>query len=322
MRRTYVDDTCRWARGVYYVAMNRLTALTVLRLGALSLPVAWVACGSDDPATAPVDAGADVADAAPFDASPPVDAADAADAAPPVDLAIYVHSATTLYRFDPDARSLDAVGVFSCAADRVFNIAVNVSGEIYGVTSQGLVRIDPKTAFCAPVAKGVYPQALTFVPKGMLDADREVLVGYSFAQYVRIDESSGVITALGALNPNPTQGQFLVSGDVVAGIGGHLFLTSLEGPAGDVLVEADPVTGKVIKRLGPNLPSVAMLGLAQWKGFGYAFSASGKIYKLSLKTGAASLVTLGADGGLPDGGGDGGIIAFAGAGVTTLAPLQ
>ena len=52
----------------------------------------------------------------------PADAADSnvvdvADAAPT--FAVYAHSATTLYRFDVEAKSLVAVGRFSCAGDVV-----------------------------------------------------------------------------------------------------------------------------------------------------------------------------------------------------------
>lgn len=303
-----------------------LRASLALAGNALLLGGAFACSGDEGTTTA--DGGA-----APLDASAPLDAADAADAlevdaadaAPPH--AVYAHTPTTLLRFDADAKSLTVVGRFSCAADGVMDLAVDSAERMFASTSQGLVRIDPATAQCAPVASGVYPSALAFVPKGVLDPNRDVLVGYSYAQYMKIDEVTGQKTPLGALNPNPTQQAFYVANDLVYGPTGNLFVTALNGPVGDALLECDAKTGKVIGIVHANEPAVSLLGLAQWKGAGYAFAASGKVYKLSLKNGAATVIApaldLG-DAGPGDAGdaGDAGPPSFAGAAVSVAAPLQ
>ncbi len=237
-----------------------------------------------------------------------------ADAAP--DKVVWAHSATKLYRFDPDSHALGLVGTFSCAVDQVFNIAVNEKEQIYGVTSQGLVAIDGKSAACYPIASGVYPHSLAFVPKGVLDPDREALVGYRYAQYIRIDETTGAQTPIGAFAPNGLNQQFTVSGDLFALPGGHLFVTVTAGPAGDQLIEADPKTGKAIKVVG-DTHVLALLGLGQWAGMGYAFSAEGRAYALGLSDGGAVQVYPSLDASA-----DAETISFTGAGVTTRAPIN
>lgn len=270
------------------------------------------ACSADDTTTPVPDAS--LPDTSVLDAGHLPDGADAfVDAGP--DEVVWAHTATELYRFAPGTHALSVVGTFSCAADQVFNIAVDASERIYGVTSQGLVAIDPKTAACFPIAAGVYPHSLAFVPKGIFDPDGEALVGYRFPQYVRIDETTGVQTPMGAMNPNGLGLQFSVSGDLFATAGGRLFVTVTNGPSGDRVVEADPKTGRVIQIVG-DTTVLDLLGFAQWDGIGYAFSAQGRAYAVDLHDAGLVQVYPALDAG------DAAALSFTGAGVTTRAPTN
>lgn len=292
----------------------RLAALAVLAVGSATC---WVACGGDDSTVAPQP------DAAVTDTSPPDDTF-VPDTAPPIDTGvdtgvdaapeevIYVNTTDTLYRFYPATKVLARVATFSCASQLVLNLAVNRASEMYGVTSEGLITIDPMTATCFPVAKGVFPRAIGFAPKGTLDPMKDALVGFDYAQYVRIDETTGTITPIGALNPNTLGNTFQVSGDVVAREK-SLFITALGDNKGDLMIEVDPKTGVPIF-FTAQLPATSVLGLGQWKGVGYGFTAEGKVLSVGLDDGGVAFVNVTVDGG------DGGPIPFAGAAVTTLAP--
>ncbi len=249
------------------------------------------------------------------DTSPLPDTTDAYVDAGPAKV-VWAHTASKLFRFDPDSRVLTLVGTFSCAVDLVLNIAVNADDQIYGVTSQGLVAIDSKTAACFPIASGVYPHALTFVPKGTFDPDKEALVGYRFAQYVRINETTGAQTPIGSMNPNITTQFFSVSGDLFALGDGHLFVTVTNGSKGDQIVEANPKSGKILSIVG-DTNALALLGFAQWAGTGYAFSADGFAYAVNLQDAGLSQVYPPLDSGP-----DAEVLSFTGAGVTTRAPIS
>jgi hypothetical protein len=208
------------------------------------------------------------------------------------------------------------VGTFSCATDLVFNIAVNADAQIYGTTSEGFVAINSNDASCFPIAKGVYPRSLAFLPKGMVDPDHEVLVGYNYAQYVSIDPATGALTPIGAINPNATGKDYTVSGDLVAlpGAAGRIYVSVLGGPTGDQLVEADPKTGKAL-RVVSHTSQLDLLGLGQWAGTGYAFSAAGKAFAFDFQEGGTTQVW-------PVDAATDSSLSFSGAGVTTLAPVQ
>ncbi len=272
-----------------------------------------LACGDDDVAKPQTDAS--LPDTSLPDTSLVPDTSDAyVDAGP--EKVVWAHTASKLFRFDPDSRALTLVGTFSCAADLVLNIAVNADQQIYGVTSQGLVTIDRKTAACFPIASGVYPHALAFVPKGTFDPDKETLVGYRFAQYVRINETTGEQTPVGSMNPNITNLYFSVSGDLFALGDGHLFVTVTNGSKGDQIVEANPKSGKVLSVVG-DTNALSLLGFAQWAGTGYVFGADGHAYAVDLKDAGLSQVYPPLDGGA-----DAEMLSFTGAGVTTRAPIS
>jgi hypothetical protein len=230
----------------------------------------------------------------------------------PVEAEVYAHSSTRLYRLDPVTKKVADVGVFDCT-QIMWDIALDKDNVMFGTTSTALVSIDRATAKCKTIKSSAqYPNSLTFVPAGVLDANDEVLVGYKQSVYVRIDKATGQQTDIGNLNPNPTGKDWVSSGDIVSIIGDRSYLTvkpTFGGGGADTLIEVDPKTGKAVKVLGQVLLS-DVWGLAYWGGLVYGFSDGGELVELDLVSGKASLVQ-----GLPGG------LSFWGAGVTTSAPI-
>ena len=87
---------------------------------------------------------------------------------------VFGHSENTLYRVDTVTRSVTEVGVFA-GCTYVADIALDESSNIYASTGSELFYIETNTARCTRIAGGTFPNSLSFVPLGTVEADREYL---------------------------------------------------------------------------------------------------------------------------------------------------
>ena len=239
---------------------------------------------------------------------------------------IFGHSGTTLYRLDPDTKSVQVIGPFAgCGTTAVIDIALDEASNMYGTTSSSLYRIDKANAKCTKVADAPsrqnFPNSLSFVPKGTLDKGVEALVGYVDDVYVSIDPQTGKLTTVGKLD-NIRPSRVRSSGDIVSVIGGPTYLTVTgfgndplpQCQAADCLVEIDPVTGSLVKNLGPLNARQDVFGVAFWAGAIYGFSKSGSLFQVQTAGGTLTLTEI-AIPAAPAG------LSFFGAGSTTSAPV-
>lgn len=302
----------------------------------VSIAIGWsliVACSSESATLErPVfrddkDAGAVTRTDARFEPPPPPPDA----SAPPS--RIYAHTLDTLYLYDTAANAPKPIGKFSCveSGDRVLDIALDRTGAMYGTTDDLFISIDPISATCdiikQPGIAGQYPNSLSFVPAGTVDATKEALVGYAFdagraERYVRIDTQTGEVSAVGDLNAANAVTRYAASGDLVsliqAGNKTYLTVKKFEGDAGtldtttDYLAEVDPATGRLVKVLGP-IGFTQLFGFGYWAGKGYGFTGGGQVVQIDMASGDGTLLTnLTVDGGAG---------SWFGAGVTTQAPV-
>jgi len=284
-----------------------------------ALVVFLFACGGDDNKS---DAGPDGA----MDASQEPDVqVDAWVDAPP-ERAIWVASPTTLWKFDPQTKVMAKVADFDCSGEPMIDLAMNANEELFGITSESIVRIDKTTGACTGIVRGAQslPYATGFI------AGSEAWLGYKLGAASAIDPDSGALTFLGQMNDDAGN-QFQASGDVVS-MGGKTYATTFNynPQVGDGIVEVDPSTGAVTHFDGVT-GIQDLRGLAQWGGYLYVFSGNGKAYLATVTDAGVNMKFLGlkydfgdaGDGG--DGGSDSGAafsIAFRGAAVTTRAPVQ
>lgn len=220
---------------------------------------------------------------------------------------VYAHGPGTLYKLDPTTKAVTLVGAFSGGCNEVIDLAVDASSHAFVTTDTGLFKVDLATAACTPIATGTYPNSLSFVPKGTLDASVEALVGYFDSQYVRIDPQTGAITSVGALRSG-----FESSGDIVSVAGGGSFLTVRGNGCGDCLLQVDPKTGDMIQNYG-DLKHSNVFGLSFWAGTAYGFDDTGHVF--SIAPAGTSITTT--DIKLPNAPTG---LSFWGAGSTTSAP--
>ncbi|MFO0674655.1 MAG: hypothetical protein U0235_34420 [Polyangiaceae bacterium] len=221
---------------------------------------------------------------------------------------VFGHSDTALYRLDPESKAVTVVGNFQGCYD-ILDIALDEDSNMYGASETALYAIDKRTATCTLLKEGSkYPNSLSFVPKGTVDANVEALVGFVDSAYYRIDTSTGVKTPIGTMGSN-----YRSSGDIVSVKGGGTYVTVLGSGCHDCLVEIDPRNGSIKKNFGP-LGYQDVFGLTFWAGSAYGFTNGGQLFEI--KFGATSVTTSvipvpNAPSGLK----------FWGAGSTTAAPL-
>ena len=217
---------------------------------------------------------------------------------------VFGHSASTLYRLDPDTKAVTTVGNFDCSS--VIDIALDKDSNLFGTTSGGLYSISKTTAKCTLIQSGSYPNSLSFVPAGTLDPNKEALVGYDGAQYVQIDTVSGAVNDVGG----SLGGGLSSSGDVVSVKNGKSYLTANgSGCSTDCLVEINPATGALVKNWGP-LGYDSVFGIAFWAGAVYGFTDAGQLFEVTFDNQIMSTTLISEP---PN-------VSFWGAGSTTSAP--
>jgi hypothetical protein len=234
---------------------------------------------------------------------------------------VYAESPDTLYSLDPTTNAITVIGPFigDCASTGdcgdVIDIALNAESQAYVTTFSAFYSLDLTTASTTLITTGSYPNSLSFVPKGTLDATEEALVGYNGSTYVRIDTTTGAVTNVGALT-----GGYISSGDIVSVIGGGTFLTvtgasddgGIDCSENDCLLQVDPKTGDLIQNYG-SVGHQEVYGIAFWAGTVYGFDDGGQVFSISYSSG--SIVTTPITVPSPPAG-----LEFWGAGSTTSAP--
>ncbi len=229
-------------------------------------------------------------------------------AAPPEPVTVvYGHSATQLYKLDPVTKAVSVVGTFDCS-NQITDIAIDGASNAYATSFGAFYKLDLNTAKCSLLASGDYPNSLSFVPKGTLDANVEALVGYLGDEYVRIDTNSGSLKSIGSLS-----GGYVSSGDIVSVTGGGTFLTAKNFGCADCLLQIDPATGNMVQNYG-SVGFGSVFGIAYWGGTVYGFTDAGDLFEITMQNGKVSTKTI-TIASKPSG------LSFWGAGSSTSVPV-
>ena len=287
-----------------------------------------VACGGDDEGSAfdagPTGAdGSVVVDGGGSDGGGIPDIPDGSssqpDAAPTGPAQVFGHSSDTLYKVDPTTKSVTVVGKMTGCGNSVIDIALDKDSKMVASTGDALYRVDIATGACSLLGKSgaPYPNSLSFVPVGTVDATREGLVGYNGSEYIQFDPTTG---ARISSKPNALPSGLASSGDIVSIINGPSYLTvtgSYNGTrCGDCLVEVDPKTG-AFKAMWGDIGFPSVWGIAFWAGAVYGFDSAGDLFEVKFPAAPgtpliSTKITIPA---APQG------LSFYGAGSTTSAPV-
>ncbi len=207
---------------------------------------------------------------------------------------VYAHTASTLYSMDVKLYKLDKVGDFVWPDDeathKMTDIGIDSYGVLYGTSYEYLYTCHPVTVQCSLVAK--LPSAfngLTMVPAGLIEQDRDVLVGISEeGGWFRLDVVEGELKAskLGGYGS-----QYASAGDAysIAGVGTFAAVHK-DGQDSNLLVSVNPADGHVLADIGPISGYVGIFGLAGWTDKAFAFDKTGDV--LLIDTGSAEVKLL------------------------------
>jgi hypothetical protein len=279
--------------------------------------LALVACGADDPPRFVSDAGVR-RDAATLDAGPPVyPDVQAIDVGrpdiPPLldDVRVFAHTADTLYSIDPRSFTVTRVGdfIWPDGPSQMTDLAINATGQAWGITFSSLYRVDLATARCTFVAPfaGAQFNGLSFIPGGELEPGEVLVAANRNGAYVRVDPATGAIRQLGLYGADTGS-----SGDLVSVAGGGTFATIVDLNVGlgeepvEYLARIDPTNGRAT-RIGPT-GVTRTWGVGYWRSRVYGFTEGGAVVTLDITTGRATEVARNS-------------VAWWGAAVTTIAPV-
>ncbi len=178
---------------------------------------------------------------------------------------VYVNDASKLYKWDPAANQLAALGSFGSSVSGMTDIAIDSNGTMIGCDGdKNLYVINPTNAAVRKLATMANDaNGLTFLPDGRLVA--------SGAGVWAIDRTNGQVT-----ETIVTAGRFDTSGDIIGLPDGKLYWV-VRGTSGDQLVRIDPSSG--------STTLVGSLSLARIWGVGYA---NGSLYGF----GSDSVITV------------------------------
>lgn len=234
-----------------------------------------------------------------------------ADAAPQqTSAAVFAHSATDLYRIDPDTLAVQMVDAFTFdgTAEHLTDIALDRAGNMVGISLDNVYAIDPETAqttFLAPLADGF--TSLSFVPTDPQNVNSpERLIAATFdGQVFEINPDTGESTLIGDYGDD--RGDAIgSSGDIVSVHGfGTVATVDIEGSDTDYLAWIDPVTFEATPIGDTGRDKI--FGLGFWKGVIYGFTDTGEFLSIDPSNGVTSMIEAGP-------------IAWWGSGVTTTAP--
>ncbi len=274
------------------------------------------------------------------------------DAGPPRAL-LYAHTNTKLFQLDPLnvaaapvlLGDFDCIGSGSGKATSMTDIAVEKNGKLYGVSAiaaypltvqAGVVHCDATW----PLPQGSSFYGLTFAPENTVAAQEVLVAANGGGELFEIDSTTGNTTKVGAFGVDPaTKLPWSLSGDIVFlanggnPVGFATVRTCKSGSSGcstvDTLIEIDvraikpgkqsvtkAVRGKVTTGAwctNPQSPAEfdTIYGIAAYGDKVYGFThTGGHILEMHNDDATACLVSSDA------------ALSFAGAGVTTVAPVR
>ena len=194
---------------------------------------------------------------------------------------VYAHTSSRLFKMDVNAPyDITAIGNFSYnqSPGQMTDIALDRWGVLYGITFNDLFVCNPATAQCYYL--GDIPQSangLTFIPPGLLDPNDDTLVAIanSGAWYkVTLVGNQAQFSQLGQYG-----GGYTSAGDVfsIQGVGTYGATNKPGVNNGNVIVEANPMNGMVVKDIATTVSYTTIYGLAGWEGKIFAFNSNGAV---------------------------------------------
>ena len=186
---------------------------------------------------------------------------------------MYANTSGSLYEVDPENGSMTYVGDFQengVPVDHFEDIAIDLSGHMYGGTGEYMYLINPNTAEVRAICPfEIDTTALAFT------SDGELIIGVDTALY-----TFDVVTC--AIDVLLANSYYETSGDIVGLPDGYLYW-SVRGGDSDKLIKVNPNNGaeEWVGDIGEN----RLYGMGYSNDKLYGFSGSGVIVEIDPQTG-------------------------------------
>lgn len=184
---------------------------------------------------------------------------------------MYLHTADLLYSWDEDG-NIETIGQFYIQDDyapSITDLAIDLSGKMYAVSSSGLYKVDPNDARLEFVCSmDQYLVGLTFLSDGRLLAAGDSILW--------IDPNS-CARAVFVANED-----YQTSGDIVGLPDGNLYWTIRGDGGGDELVRVDGITGET-EYIG-SIGTINLWGVGYFNEVLYGFSSAGTVVHIDPNT--------------------------------------
>lgn len=197
---------------------------------------------------------------------------------PPEEIAqapVYANTSGSLFEVDPATGEVYYINDFFNAdgpVDHFEDIAIDLSGHMYGGTGEELYLINPSTAEVQSVCElPIRTTALTFTDDGRLVVGTENTI--LFIDVLTCETETLLANAFHE-----------TSGDIVGLPDGYLYWT-VWGETSDILVRVDPNSGAEVE-VGP-IGYSQLFGLGYSDGQLYGFNSAGQVLRMSPQEGQA-----------------------------------
>ena len=200
---------------------------------------------------------------------------------------IYAHGPSTLHTVDVVDYTVTNIGAFTYPnghSGSITDVAIDRSGQLFGITFNDCFVCDPATAACYWL--GSLPDSyngLTFIPPGTLDPEKDSLIGITQGggwYHLKIVNQMVQAQLLGTYGNNYSSAGDSFSIDTV----GTFAAVNKGGAPGTVIVTVNPLTGMVQSELATLNGYFSVYGLAGWEGLILAFDSSGAVLKVDPNT--------------------------------------
>jgi hypothetical protein len=204
---------------------------------------------------------------------------------------VYAHTATTLYRVDPDSLAISEVGDFGWpnGDDQMTDIAIDKNGQMVGISFGSVYKVDSGNAKATLMSSSLQGDfnGLSYVPASLVNGGSgdDVLVGTrnDDGAVFEIDPNTGATTQIGNMG-----GGFMSSGDIVA-VDGLGILQTVPGNGGDMLTTL--ASGSFSATVVGSTQYDQIWGLAFWKNKVFGFTNGGAFVTIDPHTGATTMVS-------------------------------
>jgi hypothetical protein len=207
---------------------------------------------------------------------------------------VYAQTSSKLFTMHMKTYTVTEIGNFKKdnggALSSITDIAIDRYGVLYAITFNTLYICHPQTAKCTTITNlPTSFNGLTLVPKGLLDPNKDVIVGIDTGggwHKVELTLPTATLTKLGSYGPG-----YSSSGDAFSIENVGTFAAVNKGSqANDYLVEVNPLTGAVLSEVGPITGYSSVFGLAASASSAFAFNSSGHILEIDLTDGSTTVI--------------------------------